>query len=269
MNKTTNNNMNSSKSNIPRLSTRAREWLFGSESVFKKLRKWLATTLGKIFAFIVTSLVILEIINVSFELCDRFNWNWCNKQPPEVQTSEQPPVIKTTAQLANELFAGNPTDLRIETLLKTLPRTSFRIGEKMTMRFNSDHDGYIFVFDLNPKGGLVTLFPNQYSQPQQGYIKAGHTLTIPDVFWDFEFPVKKPIGRGMLLAILVVDEQEDELAMGYNILPVVGQSIPTEYATNLLQILRLQLDNMIMFDESGNERHIQWFSNVADYEIMH
>jgi hypothetical protein len=85
----------------------------------------------------------------------------------------------------------------------------------MKIRFNSNHNDYAFLFNINPDDKLITFFPNRYSEIQQAYLKAGKELVIPDVFWGFDFPVDKPTGEGTLVAILVKDD--DDLAIGYNV----------------------------------------------------
>jgi hypothetical protein len=77
--------------------------------------------------------------------------------------------------LVNQLiFAGdnyhNPANLKIETLRNAVPSISFRIDDTMQIRFRSDRDGYVFVFNIEPDGKLISFFPNRYCHdPQQSY----------------------------------------------------------------------------------------------------
>ncbi len=235
-----------------------------------------------------------ELLDV---LCRFEDWNWCEDQPQVVepkndsstgqipamtesqkkpdtgepvttrelskQDTDKAPAM-TTAQQAINLFAGdNPANLQI-----ILPQTTFKVGDIMQMRFLSNRGGYLIVFDIDSQAALTQLFPNQDSG-QQERLKAGEILTIPDVYYDpnsdddFQFEAEEPIGNGTLVAILI----EDELGIGYNILPVPFEKIPTEAAKTMLQLLYKQLGKPVQ-DENGVDHIISWSSTVAHYEIM-
>jgi hypothetical protein len=243
---------------------------------------------------------MVAFFNDILELLCRFeSWNWCEAQPQVVEpekdlsagqipaktdipkkpdtgesvtttrTLTKPETDKalamTTAQLAIKLFAGNNSaNLQI-----ILPQTTFKVGDTMQMRFLSNRGGYLIVFDIDSQAALTQLYPNQDSgQPEP--LKAGEILTIPDVYYDpnsdddFQFEAEEPIGNGILVAILI----EDELGIGYNILPVPFEKIPSEAAKTLLQLLYKQLGKPVP-DENGVEHFISWSSTVAHYEIMH
>ena len=180
---------------------------------------------------------------------------------PKIQPCDEESSTKTCAI---HLFTGeqnNQARLRVdvlrETFQETILSTDFHVGDNMKMRFTSDHDGYVFMFNINPDGALITLFPNQYSTPQQTFLSAGKTLTIPEVFWEFEFPVEKPIGSGTdgtLVALLV----EDKSATGCNILPLTFKEIQAKEAKILLQLLRPQLDVLTVEDDNGVEQQVIW-----------
>jgi hypothetical protein len=242
---------------------------------------------------------MVAFLNGLLELLCRFeDWNWCEAQPQVVESEKDSsagqilaktesqknpdtgePVTTTrtltkpetgkapamtTAQLAINLFAGdNPANLQI-----ILPQTTFKVGGTMQMRFLSNRGGYLIVFDIDSQAALTQLFPNQDSG-QQERLKAGEILTIPDVYYDpnsdddFQFEAEEPIGNGTLVAILI----EDELGIGYNILPVPFEKIPSEAAKTLLQLLYKQLGKPVP-DENGVDHFISWSSTVAHYEII-
>jgi hypothetical protein len=209
---------------------------------------------------------MVAFFNDILELLCRFeSWNWCEAQPQVVEPGNDKAPAMTTAQLAIKLFASNNSaNLQI-----ILPQTIFKVGDIMQMRFLSNRGGYLIVFDIDSQAALTQLYPNQDSgQPEP--LKAGEILTIPDVYYDpnsdddFQFEAEEPIGNGILVAILI----EDELGIGYNILPVPFEKIPSEAAKTLLQLLYKQLGKPVP-DENGVEHFISWSSTVAHYEIMH
>ncbi|MDM8560583.1 DUF4384 domain-containing protein [Candidatus Parabeggiatoa sp. HSG14] len=228
-----------------------------------------------VLAFIVGFLAdLLSIVPNQKVVCSLLNVPMLCSSDPCVNMNE------SSANCAISLFANKemdpniPPQLRIETLLEKQDgvlqsTTDFRVDDRMKIRFKSNHDGYVFLFNITPDGELMTFFPNQYSETQQAYLKAGKELIIPDIFWEFDFPVKEPTGRSTLVAVLVKDEEEDELAIGYNVLPLVSKKVSATHAKHLLQILHLQLEAMTVDDEQADNRPVQWFSNVANYEIMH
>jgi len=172
-----------------------------------------------------------------------------------------------TVECADSLFAGenyhNPANLQIETLRDVVPSISFRIDDTMLMRFRSDRDGYVFVFNIEPDGKLISFFPNRYCRDlQQSYIKAGQIMIIPDILWPCEFPITEPRGTGTLLVVLI------EETMEYNVLPLAFKQIEVLHAKSLLHLLRLQLENMTLEDENGNEHYVQWSVKMVDYNII-
>ncbi len=253
-----------------------------SPSFFKMFFDWLRTGYGftvsfiLVLAFILSLLVNLaDFVEGKENLCqisDIF-W-WCGKDDdspveqaqlgpmmqriPNEKTVE--PFIQTTAQLAIDLFVGqNPASLQIT----ILPSAALKIGEIMQLQFSSEHDGYLLVFDINSKGALTQLFPNTYSQQEQyGYLKAGQILTIPDIFYPFEFEVQEPTGKSILLAILI----EDALAW-YSHFSFAFETKPAKDAQSILRLLREQLNQTVQ-DEKGVNRSIHYSAEVAHYDVV-
>lgn len=188
--------------------------------------------------------------------------NWCQPEPPCNSDDNN------TLECANTLFKGdkyhNPAKLKIDTLRDHKPSIYFRVDETMHMKFDSHHDGYIFIYNINSKGELITLFPNKYCpQLEHSYIKAEKTLIIPDIYWTCDFQVSEPTGTNTLLAVLIENKME------YNILPVNFKTVSPQHAKSLLHLLRLQLDNLTMENQHGEERPIKWSAKMAEYEIKH
>jgi len=78
--------------------------------------------------------------------------------------------------------------------VKALPQHHrFRVGETIKLKITSNRGGYVLLFDINGKGTLTRLFPNQYDQlEEKGYLKAGKTLIIPDSPQDFNCRLINP-----------------------------------------------------------------------------
>jgi hypothetical protein len=171
-----------------------------------------------------------------------------------------------TVDCADDLFAAdhdhNSANLRVETLRETLPASYFHIEETMQVSIRSDRDGYIYLFNIEPDGKLISYFPNQYcSDLQQGFIKAEKTLVVPDVFWPCDFPISKPMGRGTLITVLIEEKIE------INALPLAFRHVSVQHAKSLLQLLNLQLENLTIENEAGEDVNINWSIKMIDYEI--
>jgi hypothetical protein len=90
--------------------------------------------------------------------------------------------------------------------IKLLPNAPFRLGDKMRIAVDSPKQGYLFLWDINSGGQISRLFPNQYSQQHQ--LNAGKTKTIPEnAFSGFGFSIVKPVGRSILVGLLVKPSQ--------------------------------------------------------------
>ena len=75
-------------------------------------------------------------------------------------------------------------------------KSSFGIGELITISARSDVDGYLTMVDLGTDGTVTVLFPNQYEPDNR--ISAGQTTVFPSPAMGFEITALPPVGRGML-----------------------------------------------------------------------
>ena len=198
---------------------------------------------------------------------------WCEfsllEEFPLCQLPTLPPCTSDdtkTVDCADDLFATdndhNLANLRVETLRETSPASYFHIGDTMQVSISSDRDGYIYLFNIEPDGKLISYFPNQYcSDLHQGFIKAEKNLIVPDVFWQCDFPITKPIGSGTLITVLIEEKTE------INALPLAFRHVSVPHAKSLLQLLNLQLENLTMVNEAGEDVKINWSVKMTDYEI--
>jgi hypothetical protein len=159
-------------------------------------------------------------------------------------------------EYTKDLFSNpNKANLQVE----ILPNPSFKEGENMQMRFLSEKEGKLLVFDINSDGALTLLMPNQHYN--EGFkLKANKTFMIPEKTWGFDLPAQEPLGNGMLVSILI----EDEIDLK-SILPVSVEVLNAEMAKPILQHLHDQLNKPVMLD--GVLRPRKWSGVFSDYEI--
>lgn len=136
-----------------------------------------------------------------------------------------------------------------------------KLAEKMQMRFLSQKQGKLLVFDINSQGALTQLMPNQYYD-KQFKLEANKEFIIPENTWGFDLHVKEPVGKGMLLTILIEDEIDLKSILP---LPAPFQEIYAKKAKPMLQDLDNQLNQPVMFN--GVLRHYKWSGVFTDYEI--
>jgi hypothetical protein len=159
-------------------------------------------------------------------------------------------------QYTKDLFSNpNKANLQVE----VLPDPSFKLGENMQMRFLSEKQGQLLVFDINSEGALTLLIPNQHYN--EGFkLEANKEFIIPENIWGFDLPAEEPIGKGMLVSILI----EDEIDLK-SILPVSVEALNGEMTKPILQHLHDQLNKSVMLD--GVLGHYKWSGVFSDYEI--
>ena len=240
-----------------------------TSSVFQKLKEWYATKQGKIITVVAGTvavfyfaLSVVDFINGFHELCENYSWNWCQDVSDETpDTSKktdklvipQPP--ETLVQQAHRLFDHNSADLQLTILPNTLT-----VGENLYMQFQTNHDGYLLVLNINTQGALSQLIP-RISQEKPSYLKLNQDQEriIPDPDDPYDLPrfvIEEPTGKETLIAILV---KQKELPLGIiNALPF-AHNLPIEQAKKQLKDLHDTLE------QSVSE---QWFSLVFEYETF-
>jgi len=188
----------------------------------------------------------------------------------DVRTNRPPRQQNSPQQVAAEITVH---DNQAKLSLKVLPRNHFRLGEQMQIRVRSEHNGYLLLFDINSQGRLTRLFPNQFSRQEgkPGYVKARKTLTIPDRFYGFDFIAEPPLGKGLLVALVV----EDELSRIQQLVPQAFKQVYAREAKVVLQQLRQQLNRtlpQIKRDPRTGKEYVvnypvRWSIAVQEYRI--
>jgi hypothetical protein len=188
----------------------------------------------------------------------------------DVRTNKPPRQQNSPQQVSAELTVH---DNKAKLSLKVLPHNRFRLGDKMKIQVRSEHSGYLLLFDINSQGHLTRLFPNQFSKQEgkSGYVKAKKTLTVPDRFYGFDFIAEKPLGKGLLVALVV----EDELSRIQQLIPDAFTQVRAREAKAVLQQLRQQLNRTLpqkkIDPETGEEyivnHPVRWSLAVKEYRI--
>ncbi len=186
--------------------------------------------------------------------------------PPEILTTNvntTAPLITTNSieQAISVLTHKNEAQLQV----KTLPQHHrFRVGEMIKLKITSNRGGYVLLFDVNGKGTLTRLFPNSSEQlEEKGYLKAGKTLILPDSPQDFNCMADKPLGKGILIALLV----EDQLPYFFQNLPKAFEEIPAKQALTILQELRMTLNQTLQKENAANYP-VRWSAAFFEYEVI-
>lgn len=155
-----------------------------------------------------------------------------------------------------------------------LPSTAFNLGDKMQFTIKSQRTGYLFLLDINSKGQLTVLFPNKYSKRnnRDSILEAGQTVTIPDDGYDdFKLEALEPTGEGLLLALLLEENEETVESVGKKLfdLPVergFGVVEKPSKVNETLGKLSQKLHQTILGPE-GVGRPIKWSIVTVEYEI--
>jgi len=242
----------------------------------KKLVKSLNLLRKRINIVVVISAILVFITTLTSFMAEAPVWcetsffedfRWCQPPvpPPPCSSSDKVKTIECASSLFTADNYHNPANLQIKTLQQDgVPTTDFRIDDTMLMQISSEQNGYLFVFNVEPDGKLINYFPNQYCHElQQGYIKAGVPLIIPDIDWPCDLPVTEAIGDGTLVVVLI------EKALKYNILPLVfNKHVEGQHAKSLLYLLSQQLKTLTIEDDNGEYVPIKWSVKMADYHVI-
>jgi hypothetical protein len=152
--------------------------------------------------------------------------------------------------------------------LQMRPCQVCRLGDTMQLKVTSQQSGYLFLLDINSAGHLTRIFPNKYSTLSDsrglsripGYLNAGQMVMIPNDNYGFDFTATEPIGKGLVIAVLVEQQLSD------NILPNEFETLQTSDSKVTLQRLNDYLNNKLKTD-GGQNRQLRWSIATLDYEI--
>lgn len=82
-----------------------------------------------------------------------------------------------------------------------------KLGEKIQLSVKSPFSGYLFMLDINSKGKLTQLYPNEYSKRKwEQPVKQGEDILFPGDEDEFDFVASLPLGKGQVIAVVVEDQ---------------------------------------------------------------
>lgn len=110
--------------------------------------------------------------------------------------ADAPPLV----DLAVGVFSHD-NDFGLEAAI--LPGNRVALGDTVRFSVRSGETGQVIVLDSGPDGSLRRIFPNAYSEAagRNGIVAGGHTLTIPDESYPFEFTATDA-GPGSLVVLV-------------------------------------------------------------------
>jgi TolB-like protein len=79
-------------------------------------------------------------------------------------------------------------------------KNEYQIGDKLVFSVMAEENGYLTLLDVNPKGNVTVIFPNQFHR--DNYIRSGVTYQVPSPQYGFEFNVGAPAGLERVKAIV-------------------------------------------------------------------
>ena len=92
-------------------------------------------------------------------------------------------------------------DIRV---VPTNKDTRYRIGDKISVRFQSTRDCYLTLMNIGTSGKLIILFPNALHRDNR--ISANQVYEIPGHEYDFEYQLQGPPGIERLKAIATLEK---------------------------------------------------------------
>ena len=155
----------------------------------------------------------------------------------------------------------NAADVRLE----MLPSSRVRLGETMKFRVYSERSGHLLLVDVNADEDVVQLFPNKHSERAGAgaEIRAGRPVEIPTPYYGFELRAAKPVGPGILFAVVTEDPVSlDDLAgadRGFEAVPD---------APHWLLAIGERLREPLMTKDGAWTRTRRWSYARLDYEIV-
>jgi hypothetical protein len=201
---------------------------------------------------------------------------YCDRQPEQCDLEKLTPQLEATLDVLMEdaLISITPGQLNAREILNMFahdnqaqlqvqisPKDRIKLNDAMQIQVKSEQAGYLLLFDVNNDGELTRLFPNKYSRrySTQGYLKAGQQITLPEPFYGFEFVAVEPLGKGVLIAFLI---EENQISTIQSLLPTAFEPIQVQEAQAVLQTLRNQLN------QTSPSGVVEWSIAVVDYEIV-
>jgi outer membrane protein OmpA-like peptidoglycan-associated protein len=75
----------------------------------------------------------------------------------------------------------------------------YDVGEKALIYFSADADGYVTLYDIDPQGNVLIIFPNRHTP--DNFVRAGQTFQLPAVDATYDLIVEGPEGVEYIEAV--------------------------------------------------------------------
>ncbi|MEK7475568.1 MAG: DUF4384 domain-containing protein [Candidatus Coatesbacteria bacterium] len=128
--------------------------------------------------------------------------------PADVPAATEPAVSTAPASeepvAAAVVVADQPettSDLKVELWTDRGEAATYQGGEEIVVHVRANRDCTLRLVYVDAEGKLNTIFPNDWSSPGAGRIRAGVIYTIPSSTDDFKFTVTPPFGNEAIKAL--------------------------------------------------------------------
>lgn len=177
-------------------------------------------------------------------------------------TALAPPSVSDPLS-GQAIVQSEQVKLRIE------PEGALIKGNPVHFSVEASFDGYLTLFDINPRGELTQLFPNRFSAAAADIygadgdrVVSNRPIRLPDTTYGFEFTVQEPLGRGTLVAIVTADRIDlSDLVSVSRSLIVNGPDMSADILLRLRERLRQPV-----VDADGIERQPRYSLGSLAYQ---
>ena len=109
------------------------------------------------------------------------------------------------AEKAEPFAPSNPQQSFQVSLDVDRPDRRYELGENLEIRFQVKQECFVTIFDRDPAGRYVRLFPNEAAKDNR--CTPGKTYTIGAPNDDFELPIQEPVGTETIVLIATLDDR--------------------------------------------------------------
>lgn len=147
---------------------------------------------------------------------------------------------------------------------------TLRLGDRVAFAAKSDIAGRLVILDINAAREVTLLYPNQFVAAEDlGRIAAGASVAVPGPaypgFTDFE--VVEPVGKGLLLALVVPDDFEIGRFVADKTSIHKGFAPRKDTPSYLMRIIR-QIETTLTRSTSPSDKQKLWGYATSAYEIV-
>ena len=152
-----------------------------------------------------------DLLSVSGQLASRLHMNLTGMRLPEASahpgeqaTEERLHALQTLDPTALLAGSGAGFEVRLTTDRGSAP--TYHDGEAMTLRFSSDRDCYVTIYNVDTQGRVTLLFPNRYQMDNR--ITRGRPYAVPAAQAKWDLRIEGEPGVESLQAIATTEPLE-------------------------------------------------------------